>query len=303
MFSIYSIKFRIFNWDSSHGCDRYGRVRQTKALRVAWTSRLRTDPSCAIGEPVAFLRLRWRHPLAPPWFFLLFLALAPVVLAAGPQGFDTVVIDPGHGGYDPGGILGLRTRPMEKEATLDVALRLAKVLQARGLRVILTRRRDEYVTLGARGAAGDRLGGRAIFVSIHFNAALRAGASGIETYYYRGDSLGLATRAHREVTAAAGTEDRRVHRRGFYVIRRAAIPAILCECGFLTNPEEDRAIGRGDYRQRLAGAIAAGILAQRRSGDPPGLQAPPFESGVRRVPRHARSTRTHRGKSSRHRHR
>ena len=204
--------------------------------------------------------------------------MAAGIAADGPQGFNTVVVDAGHGGYDPGGILGLPTRPTEKAATLDVAQRLARLLRGRGLRVVMTRTKDEYITLGQRMAFTEGLRGQAVFVSIHFNAALRVGARGIETYYFRPDSLGLAVRIHGAVTAATADENRFVHRRGFFVIRRSAIPAVLCEGGFLTNPDDRRLIDQRDYRQKLATAIADGLTAQRRDGNPSGVQAPRLES-------------------------
>ncbi|HEY0791596.1 MAG TPA: N-acetylmuramoyl-L-alanine amidase [Chthoniobacterales bacterium] len=231
-----------------------------------------------------------------PLGFVLFSMLTAGFAAGGPQGFGTVVVDAGHGGYDPGGMLGVPTRPTEKAATLDVAQRLARILRGHGLRVVMTRTSDVYVTLGQRMAFTEGLRGQAIFVSIHFNAALRAGARGIETYYFRPDSLGLAVRIHGAVTAATSDENRFVHRRGFFVIRRSAIPAVLCEGGFLTNPDDRRLIDQRDYRQKLAAAIAAGILAQQSAGNPAGVQAPRLESSpgtTRRQHRHT-SHRVHR---------
>jgi hypothetical protein len=142
------------------------------------------------------------------------------------------------------------------------------------MRVVMTRDADVFVPLGERTAPTYSFRGRAVFVSIHFNAALRAGARGIETYYYRPDSLGLAMRVHRAILAATGAEDRYLHWRGFFVIRRSAVPAILCECGFLTNPDESRLADRPDYQQRLAAAIASGLIAQRQEGNPYGMQEP-----------------------------
>lgn len=205
---------------------------------------------------------------------LLFSSFSNLALGAAPRGFDTVVVDPGHGGYDPGGILGLRTDPNEKTVTLAVARRLARILRSQGFRVIMTRDADVFVPLGQRTAPTYYYRGRAVFVSIHFNAALRAGARGIETYYYRPDSLGLATRVHRAILAATRSEDRYVHWRGFFVIRRSAVPAILCECGFLTNPDESRLAERAGYQERLAAAIASGIVAQRQEGNPYGMPEP-----------------------------
>jgi len=169
----------------------------------------------------------------------------------------TVVIDAGHGGHDRGG--GPRQRIPEKPYTLDVSQRLQRILSGAGYRTVMTRSGDYFVTLGGRCAIGNRSGG--IFVSVHFNSAPREGANGIETYYYSRKSAGIAAAIHREVVRAAGTEDRRVRRRGFYVIRNTSVPSVLCELGFLTNGSEGKRIaGSAAHRQKLAEAIARGIM-------------------------------------------
>jgi N-acetylmuramoyl-L-alanine amidase len=170
-----------------------------------------------------------------------------------------VVIDAGHGGHDRGG--GPRQRIPEKPYTLDVAKRLQSILASAGYRTVMTRSGDYFVGLGGRCAIANRERD-AIFVSIHFNSAPREGADGIETYYYTGRSGGLAAAVHREVVRAAGTDNRGVRRRGFYVIRNTRIPSILCELGFLTNRAEAKRIsGSSAYRQKLAEAVARGIRA------------------------------------------
>jgi N-acetylmuramoyl-L-alanine amidase len=168
----------------------------------------------------------------------------------------TVVIDAGHGGYDRGGIPGQRVS--EKDMTLDVAQRLRNVLQASGYRVVMTRSSDVFVPLGTRTAIANSYR-NAIFVSVHFNSATRRGASGIETYFYSRDSLPLASAIHHYVTGGAPSENRGVRRRGYFVLRRTNIPAVLVECGFLTNPTEAAYAQTASYRQKLAEAIAAGV--------------------------------------------
>jgi N-acetylmuramoyl-L-alanine amidase len=172
---------------------------------------------------------------------------------------STVVIDAGHGGHDRGGVPGQRIS--EKDKTLDVSLRLRRILQTDGYRVIMTRDRDVFVPLGTRVAIANAYRG-ATFVSVHFNCSTRRGANGIETYYYRGDSAGLAASIHRNVVAGAPTENRGIRRRGFFVLRRTAIPSVLVECGFLTNPTEGRLAQTASYRQKLAEHIARGIRRQ-----------------------------------------
>jgi|ERR1043166_7493208 len=168
----------------------------------------------------------------------------------------TVVIDAGHGGYDRGGIPGQRVS--EKDMTLDVAQRLRSVLATSGYRVVMTRDSDVFVPLGTRCAIANSYR-NAIFVSIHFNSATRRGASGIETYFYSRDSLSLASAIHHYVTGGAPSENRGVRRRGYYVLRRTNMPAVLVECGFLTNPTEAAYAQTASYRQRLAEEIAAGV--------------------------------------------
>ena len=168
----------------------------------------------------------------------------------------TIVIDAGHGGVDRGGVPGQRIP--EKEMTLEVAQRLKKVLAEDGYRVVMTRENDVFVPLGTRVAIANSYR-NAIFVSIHFNSAKRVGADGIETYFYSRDSLPFASAVHYFVAGGAPSPNRGVRRRGYYVLRRARVPAVLVECGFLTNPTEAAYIQKPSYRQKLAEEIAAGI--------------------------------------------
>ncbi len=212
------------------------------------------------------------------------------VLAYGPRGFDTVVIDAGHGGIDRGG--GPRQVIPEKPYTLDTALRLEQALRRRGFRTVMTRTDDVFVPLPTRVAIANSYR-NAIFVSVHYNSAPRLDAHGYETYYYRGDSFGLATRLHRAQLATLDTEDRFVRRRGFYVVRRTQIPAVLCEGGFLTNPTESRTVLSASYRQRWAENIADAITAQRREGDPYDLGYQPPVTTERLVTHSRSHTRSH----------
>ena len=168
----------------------------------------------------------------------------------------TVVIDAGHGGYDRGGIPGQSVS--EKEMTLDVAQRLKKTLAANGYRVVMTRDSDVFVPLGTRVAIANS-SPNAIFVSIHFNSAKRSGAGGIETYFYNRESLPLASAIHYFVAGGAPSSNRNVRRRGYYVLRKTTVPAVLVECGFLTNPSEAALAQTASYRQKLAEEIAAGV--------------------------------------------
>ena len=197
----------------------------------------------------------------------------------------TIVIDAGHGGHDRGGIPGQRIA--EKDMTLDVAQRLRNVLSASGYRVVMTRDSDVFVPLPTRVAIANSYR-NAIFVCIHFNATKRMGASGIETYFYSRDSLPLASAVHYYVTGGAPSANRGVRRRGYYVLRKTAIPAVLVECGFLTNPTEGAYAQTASYRQKLADEIAAGVRGRNSLGSASFID----QTKVARSERH-RSKRSH----------
>ena len=193
-------------------------------------------------------------------FSLGTIVSARIAPSSGPGRSSTiVVIDAGHGGHDRGGIPGQRVA--EKTMTLDVAKRLQSVLNANGYRTVMTRESDVFVPLATRVAMANAYG-NAIFVCIHFNSARRSGASGIETYFYSSESLPLASAIHYCLSHAAPSSNRGVRRRGYYVLRRTTVPAVLVECGFLTNPTEAQYAQSGNYRQMLAEQIARGIRSR-----------------------------------------
>jgi N-acetylmuramoyl-L-alanine amidase len=179
--------------------------------------------------------------------------------SSGSGAGTTVVIDPGHGGFDRGGIPGQRVP--EKTMNLDVSLRLRSILQANGYRVVMTRDSDVFIPLGTRVAIANSQR-NAIFVCIHFNSATRSGANGIETYFYSSQSLRLASAIHYNVAGGAPSANRGVRRRGYFVLRRTTVPAVLVECGFLTNPSEAQYAQSASYQQKLAEEIAAGIRSR-----------------------------------------
>ena len=145
---------------------------------------------------------------------------------------------------------------------LDVAQRLKKRLRKEGYKVVMTRDSDVFISLGERVRIANRYRD-AVFVAVHFNSASRAGANGIETYYYSNESARLAANIHRQVVGGTTTENRGIRRRGYFVLRRTtSIPAVLVECGFLTNPGESRLALQSSYRERLADRIADGIMGK-----------------------------------------
>jgi N-acetylmuramoyl-L-alanine amidase len=121
--------------------------------------------------------------LLAPNVLRLLISSAALLLASASlatSSFSTVVIDPGHGGFDRGGIPGQRVP--EKNVALDTALRLQRLLQQAGLHTVLTRSTDVFISLPQRVAIANAQP-QSIFVSIHYNAARRQGAHGIETYF------------------------------------------------------------------------------------------------------------------------
>ncbi len=173
--------------------------------------------------------------------------------------FGTVVVDAGHGGIDSGA-RGV-DRSVEKSYALDTAKRVERGLRSRGYRVIMTRTGDYFVPLPQRAAISNRQR-NAVFVSIHYNYATRAGPSGAETYYFNARSSPLAANIQREMSRVLSS--RGVKRARFHVLRNNARPAALVECGFLSNPYEARRIRSGGYRQRIADAIVRGIINSSR---------------------------------------
>jgi N-acetylmuramoyl-L-alanine amidase len=180
--------------------------------------------------------------------------------------FSTVVIDPGHGGFDRGGIPG-QTVP-EKMVALDTALRLQKLLERAGLRTVMTRSTDVFVPLSMRSAIANSQSD-AIFVSIHYNASPRSSAQGIETYSENNRGAVLAARIQRQLITRVSTENRGIRSAEYYVLRKCRLPAVLVECGFLTNPTEAQLALTTAYRQEVAEQIAAGIIEQRSIAFPP----------------------------------
>ncbi len=224
-------------------------------LAVTWTV-----PSARALPAPSSLSAREHRAVGPPPTPTPVARTRTAVMREGTRPSTTVVIDAGHGGFDRGGIP--RQRVPESMMNLDVAQRLKAILQASGYRVVMTRDSDVFIPLGTRVAIANSYRD-AIFVCIHFNATPRSAASGIETYFYSSQSLGLASAIHYYVAGGAPSANRGVRRRGFFVLRRTTIPSVLVECGFLTNPNEAQYAQNSAYRQKLAMEIAHGI--QNRS--------------------------------------
>ncbi len=172
-----------------------------------------------------------------------------------------VIIDPGHGGPDPGaiGIRGIR----ETDVVLDVSKRVKQLLSEKGVRVRLTRKSEIDLDLPPRVLFANRAGAD-IFVSIHANASQgkKRNINGLETFYYRGwRGRLLAKRIQKHILRVSpGSPDRGVKQGKFYVIKNTRMPAVLVEIGFLTGRLDARRLEQSMHRKRIAFAIAKGIL-------------------------------------------
>ena len=176
------------------------------------------------------------------------------------RSFTTVVVDAGHGGKDNGAFR--RFGGAEKNATLDVADRLAAKLRESQFRVVMTRSGDVFIPLDDRAAISNRQK-NAIFVSIHFNDSGRRGIRGFETYYHSAVARPLAYRIQQQLMTLPGAVNRGVKTANFRVLRRAEYPAVLVECGFLSNRKEGAGARSASRRDDLADKIAEAIVDQR----------------------------------------
>jgi N-acetylmuramoyl-L-alanine amidase len=174
--------------------------------------------------------------------------------------FTTVVVDAGHGGKDNGAFR--RYGGAEKNATLDVATRLAAKLRESQFRVVMTRSNDVFIPLDERAAISNSQK-NAIFVSVHFNDSGRRGIRGFETYYHSPVARPLAYRIQQQLMTLPGASNRGVKTANFRVLRKAAYPAVLVECGFLSNRKEGAAARSASRRDDLADKIAEAIVDER----------------------------------------
>jgi N-acetylmuramoyl-L-alanine amidase len=180
-----------------------------------------------------------------------------------PNGKVLVMIDPGHGGRDPGaiGLGGLQ----EVDVIMPIARKLANILESKGIPTKMTRDSDYYVGLDERVALSNRYDAT-IFVSIHANSIDgRPDVNGLETYYYGSEGSKLAETVHRNVLSTVTAKgfylgDRNTRSARFLVLRKSRVPAILVETGYLTNEAEVARLRRDDYRAVEAEGIAKGII-------------------------------------------
>ncbi len=218
-----------------------------------------------------------------------------------------VVVDAGHGGQDGGSV---HNGIIERTLTLDIAERVETHLKKAGLRVKMTRSTNVYVDLEERSEIANRTNAAA-FVSIHLNANLNTSVSGLEVYYSPqktlrakrllqaalkldhiqgledGRSERLATAVQNAASSASGARNRGIRERGYTVVIGSSMPAVLVECGFISNPGEAAKIKTTSYREKLAQGIAKGVTTylQAQAGNPmrdiflaePKVEEPPPE--------------------------
>ena len=191
-----------------------------------------------------------------------------VATFAMPASRKVVVIDAGHGGWDPGkiGEGGVQ----EKDVNLQIALKLQSLLEQGGATVLMTRIEDQALAdrkgadLRARtGLVG--LGGADIIVSIHQNSYPHESVAGTQVFYYEGSepSGRLARHIQAEVKSFLGqvTNREALGNTSYHILKQTDVPAVIIECGFLSNPIETRLLVDGEYQERMAWAIYKGILA------------------------------------------
>ena len=177
--------------------------------------------------------------------------------------FRTVVIDAGHGGHDSGATS--RAGGAEKNATIRVAQHLEEKLRAAGFRTVMTRTDNTFIPLDARAAISNRQN-NSIFVSIHFNDSPKRGIRGVETYYNSRVAILLAEKIEQSISELS--PGRGVKHANFRVLRKNHFPAVLVECGFLSNPGEGSRCASAGYQDAIAARLAEGITAQRGGRNP-----------------------------------
>lgn len=173
--------------------------------------------------------------------------------------YSTVVIDAGHGGSDKGAYWG---GVRESHLNLAVAQRLERLLKKKGMKTVMTRRSDSFVSLDSRVGTANRYR-NSVFVSIHFNANRNTRFRGVETYCWGSSGATLAGAIQRRLPARLGTRNRGVKRQQFKVLMKTRMPAVLVECGFISNPAERGRCRSAAYQQTVAQGICDAIMAVR----------------------------------------
>ncbi len=180
---------------------------------------------------------------------VIFLITSEVLLS------KTVIIDPGHGGKDKGAYwYGIS----EKTLTLDVAKKVESLLRSKGIKVLMTRKSDHYVSIQDRASIANKHS-NAIFVSIHFNAHTNSSVKGIETFYLSSKGKKLASSIQSRLARRINTRNRGSKKYHYAVLRKTKGVAALVECGFISNRWEGNRCSSSWYKEILAQEITDGI--------------------------------------------
>lgn len=169
----------------------------------------------------------------------------------------SIVLDPGHGGNDTG---AMRSGILEKDLTLQIALKVRECLREKGLtNIIMTRTTDTTLLLDDRVQIANN-NDTSIFVSIHINASKKSEIKGIETHYYTESGYELAKLMHKDLIGHINAVDRGLFKSKFYVITHTEAPAVLLELGFISNEHERAELVSEQRQKQSAQAIADGIV-------------------------------------------
>jgi len=174
------------------------------------------------------------------------------------SGRNVVIIDPGHGGSDPGAV-GIGNIH-EADVVLEIAQQVASILEQQGVQAIMTRTSDVDVELEPRVALAEQANA-SLFVSIHANAIdmSRPEINGTSTYYFSSGE-NLAQVVQDSIVQSVGMQDRGIHSARFYVLRKTSMPAILVETAFVTGADDAKKLADSSWRSQMATAIANGVL-------------------------------------------
>ncbi|MDI9400433.1 MAG: N-acetylmuramoyl-L-alanine amidase family protein [Limisphaerales bacterium] len=277
-------------WGKKYGLKAYW-IKKDKVLRLAdgtHTLEFEVNRSCIevnrvriwIGKPVKIVSGRISMDAQD-----IDTALEPVLAPKKRKAVQVVLLDPGHGGADPGAVFqGKR----EKDYVLLLAKEVQRILQQRGVKVVLTRNGDQALGLSARSNMSARTKAD-LFVSIHLNAAANSAAKGAEVFTTtpagaqstnpdrsgsRSRTTGNANDTHnlllayqiqQELTRQIGFADRGVRRDRLGVLVSNPVPAVLVEAGFITNSDDQKKIFNKSQRDQVARAIADGILNYKKA--------------------------------------
>ncbi len=190
----------------------------------------------------------------------------------------TIVIDPGHGGNDPGKVA--INSALEKDVNLAIALKLKKYLEQEDMEVVMTRQEDKglYEETDSNKKVHDMKNRLAIMegakpalvVSVHQNSYPEESVSGVQVFYYRDSAEGkraaLLVQEQMIATLQPAKEREAKENSTYYILKKTTVPTIIVECGFLSNREEADRLTSEDYQERVAWAIHLGIMRYINSG-------------------------------------